>query len=75
MQHPERKPAYPDLNPIKLRCPDGTHRVLGWVYPDGTIEIPCRQFPVRGKETRHLFNGHNGEVTTVLLDKPKPAAP
>jgi hypothetical protein len=67
---PERKPAWnPAAHPVKLRCPDGTHRVMGWVYPDGTIELPCRQFPRPGQETRHLFDPKTGESFSVFVDK------
>lgn len=75
MQKRERMPAYPHLNPTKLRCPEGTHRVMGWVYEDGTIEMPCRDFAPNGKERHHLFNPENGEAFTIDLEKPERAAP
>jgi len=62
VKHPEKVPLYPGLKPVKLRCPEGAHRVQGWVYPDGTIELICRQHRLdKAWEMRHLYNPANGE--------------
>jgi hypothetical protein len=45
---------------MKLRC--AGKRVYGWVYPDGTLEVICREKMCArpGHETRHLFNPSTG---------------
>lgn len=53
----ERLPAFdPDAGPVKLRCPG--RKVYGWVYPDGTLELICRERNCKrpGYETRHLMS-------------------
>lgn len=84
MRYRERKAAYPDKNPIKLKCPEGMHRVLGWCYievipqEDGsitaddvhvTVEVPCADVAPKTVDRRHLFNGKNGASYTLDLDK------
>jgi hypothetical protein len=70
-QRPARHPFYPHLAPVKLRCPEGNHRVMGWVYGDGTIELICADL-AKGMDRRHLFNPRNGEAFTVTVEKPQP---
>jgi hypothetical protein len=65
----ERLPAFdPAAGPVKLRCRG--NRVYGWAYPDGTIEIICRERACRrpGVEVRHLF--HPGSGRCVDIDVP-----
>lgn len=86
MQQPqkERKPAYPQKNPVKLKCPEGRHRVKGWCYievipeKDGTvteanvhvtIEIPCTDVAPKSVDRRHLYNGKSGGSFTIDLNK------
>lgn len=63
-------PAWdPGANPRKFRCEGG--EVHGWVYPDGTIEFPCKCTSLKRacKHTRHLYNPRTGEVFTIWPDK------
>jgi hypothetical protein len=80
----ERKPAYPQKNPVKFKCPEGRHRVKGWCYievipeEDGTVteknvhvtvEIPCTDVAPKGIDRRHLYNGKSGGSFTIDLSK------
>lgn len=69
--HRGKQPAWePAANPVRLKC---GLRVYGWAYPDGTIEIVCREKMHRrpGYETRHLFNPATGERFDVWVRKPE----
>jgi hypothetical protein len=67
-QRPKQAAWNPKANPVRLRC---GLRVYGWVYPDSTIEIVCRENKCKrpGQETRHLFNPQTGEYFSVFVDK------
>jgi hypothetical protein len=68
----DKHPAWDaSARPVKMKCP-GKH-VYGWVYPDGTLELICRESKCKrpGHETRHLFNPETGEMFSVFVDKPQ----
>lgn len=84
VQPGQRTPAFPDKHPVKLKCPEGRHRVMGWAYvevipqEDGTVteddvhvtvELPCKDIAPKRVERRHLFNAKNGASFTMDLDK------
>lgn len=73
---PAKRPAYdPSANPIRVRCEGNV--VWGWVYPDGTLEVPCKATACKrpGYETRHLVNPANGVRWNVYVPKPEARPP
>jgi hypothetical protein len=69
VQQPKQPAWDPGAHPTRLSC---GWRVYGWAYPDGTIELVCREKTCKrpGLETRHLFNPATGQRVDVWVAKP-----
>ncbi len=69
-----KRPAWDAAaEPRKLKCPSG--HVYGWLYPDGAVELVCRERGCRkpGMETRHVWLPELGQCVDQHVAREVPA--